>query len=67
MKETLVIGFSGILDTGSVEDRKMMKNKKIAGIINRFRGQLVKMLVVDLMIIPFFLKLDKFYCIGFIN
>ena len=26
-----MVGFSGILDTGWVEDRKMMKNKLIGG------------------------------------
>ena len=39
-----MIGFSGILDTGEVEDHKMMKGKLIDGIVNRFRGKLVKML-----------------------
>ena len=31
MKQTLMVGFSGILDTGQVEDEKMMKEKLIDG------------------------------------
>ena len=31
MKQTLMVGFSGILDTGQVEDHKMMKDKIIDG------------------------------------
>ena len=31
MKQTLMNGFSGILDTGWVEDHKMMKDKLING------------------------------------
>ena len=31
MKLILMVGFSGILDTGQVEDRKMMKDKLIDG------------------------------------
>ena len=31
MKYTLIVGFSGILDTGQVEDQKMMKDKLIDG------------------------------------
>ena len=31
MKQTLMVGFSGILDTGQVEDHKMMKDKLIDG------------------------------------
>ena len=31
MKQTLMTGFSGILDTGQVEDRKKMKDKLIDG------------------------------------
>ena len=31
MKQTLMDGFSGILDTGWVEDHKMMKGKLIDG------------------------------------
>ena len=46
MKQVLMVGFSGILDTGQVEDRKMMKGKLIDGkkIASRFRGKLVKMI-----------------------
>ena len=41
-----MVGFSGILGTGQVEDRKMMKDKLIDGkkIVSRFRGKLVKMI-----------------------
>ena len=62
-----MIEFSGILDTGQLEDHKMMKDKLIDGIVNRVRGKLVKMLVVDLMTIQCRLKLDKFYCIEVMN
>ena len=31
MKQTVMVGFSGILDTGYVEDQKMMKDKLIDG------------------------------------
>ena len=31
MKQILTVGFNGILDTDSVEDRKMMKDKLIDG------------------------------------
>ena len=46
MKQILLVGFSGILGTGQVEDRKMMKDKLIDGkkIVSRFRGKLVKMI-----------------------
>ena len=46
MKQTLMDGFSGILDTGQVEDHKMMKDKSIDREKNviRFRGKLVKMI-----------------------
>ena len=38
-----MVGFSCILDTGQVEDRKMMKDKLIDGkLLSRFRGKLVK-------------------------
>ena len=39
-------GFSGILDTGLVEEQKMMKDKLIDGkkIVSRFRSKLVKMI-----------------------
>ena len=41
-----MVGFIGILGTGQVEDRKMMKGKLIDGkkIVSRFRGKLVKMI-----------------------
>ena len=41
-----MVGSSGILGTGWIEDRKMMKGKLIDGkkIVNRFRGKLVKMI-----------------------
>ena len=32
MTQTLMVGFSGILDTDQVKDRKMMKDKLIVGI-----------------------------------
>ena len=46
MKQILIVGFGGILGTGQVEDRKMMKDKLIDGkkIVSRFRGKLVKMI-----------------------
>ena len=31
MKQILMVGFSGILGTGQVEDRKMIKDKLIDG------------------------------------
>ena len=31
MKQILMVGFSGILDTGQVEDQKMIKDKLIDG------------------------------------
>ena len=41
-----MVGFSGILGIGQVEDQKMMKDKLIDGkkIVSRFRGKLVKMI-----------------------
>ena len=41
-----MVGFSGILGTGQVEDQKMIKDKLIDGkkIVSRFRGKLVKMI-----------------------
>ena len=41
-----MVGFSGILGTGQVEDWKMMKEKLIDGkkIVSRFRGKLAKMI-----------------------
>ena len=46
MKQIRMVGFSGILDTGQVEDCKMTKDKLIDGkkILSRFRGKLVKMI-----------------------
>ena len=41
-----MVGFSGILGTGQVEDQKMIKGKLIDGkkIVSRMRGKLVKMI-----------------------
>ena len=41
-----MVGFSGILDTGWVQDQEMMKDKLIdrKKIVSRFRGKLVKMI-----------------------
>ena len=41
-----MVGSSGILGTGWIEDWKMMKGKLIDGkkIVSRFRGKLVKMI-----------------------
>ena len=41
-----MVGSSGILGTGWIEDRKMMKGKLIDGkkIVSRFRDKLVKMI-----------------------
>ena len=41
-----MVGFSGILGNGWVEDLKMIKDKLIDGkkIVRRFRGKLVKMI-----------------------
>ena len=41
-----MVGFSGIVGTGQVEDWKMMKDKLIDGekIVSRFRSKLVKMI-----------------------
>ena len=50
------------------DDKRQINRWK--GIVKRFRGKLVKtmlMLVVNLMMIQFYLKLDRFYCIGVIN
>ena len=35
--------------------------------VSRFRGKLVEMMVVNMMIIQFRIKLDKFYYIGVMN
>ena len=67
-----MVRFSGILGTGQVEDQKIIKDKLIDGKrlwvglgVNWWRW--LEMLVVNLMIIQFCLKSDKFYCIGVIN
>ena len=40
-----MVGFSGILGTGQVEDQKMIKDKLIdKKIVSRFKGKLVKMI-----------------------
>ena len=65
-------GFSGILGTGQIEDRKMIKDKLIDGkkIVSRFRGKLVKMIrdagskFDDYSIFP---KIRQIYCIGVMN
>ena len=45
MSQVLMDGFSSTLETGQVEDYKIMKNKLIEkGIVSRFRGKLVKMI-----------------------
>ena len=65
-----MVGCSGILGTGQVEDQKMIKDKLIDGKklwvgfgVNWWRW--LEILVVNLMIIQSRLKLDKFYCIFF--
>ena len=67
-----MVGFSGILGTGQVEDQNMIKGKLIdrkklwVGLgVNWWRW--LEMPVVNLVIIQFRLKLDKFYCIGVEN
>ena len=46
MKLILMVGFSGILNAGWVEDRKMKKDKLIDAkkIVSRFKGKLVKII-----------------------
>ena len=67
-----MVGFSRILGIGSAEDQKTIKGKLIdgkklwVGLGVSWRRWL-EMLVVNLMIIEFHLKLDKFYCIGVTN
>ena len=41
-----MVGFNGVLDTGWVEDPKMVKEKLIDGkkIVKRFRGKLVQVI-----------------------
>ena len=67
-----MVGFTDILGTGLVEDKKMIKDKLIDGKklwveldVNYWR--LLEMLVLNMMITQFRLKLDKFYCIGVMN
>ena len=55
-----MVGFSGILGTGSVEDQKMIKDNKRKKIVSRFRGKLV----VNMMTIQFRLKLENFIALG---
>ena len=43
MKQILMVGFSGILSAGQVEDQKMMKGNE-KKIVSRFSGKLVKMI-----------------------
>ena len=44
MKQTFMVGFNGILDTGQVKD-KMMKDKLMGGkIVSRFRGENFRMI-----------------------
>ena len=68
----LMVGFNDILGTDKVEDWKMMKDKLIDGKklwvglgVNWWRW--LEMLVINLMIIQFHIKVDKFYCIGVLN
>ena len=52
----------------SLDGERQIKTWK--GTVSRFKGKLVEMiniLMVDLMIILFHLKLEKFYCIGVMN
>ena len=67
-----MVGFSGILGIGEAEDPKMMKGKLIDGKklwvglgVNLWRW--LEMLVVNLMIIQFHLRLDRFCYIGVMN
>ena len=41
-----MVGFSGILSTGQVENRKMLKKQinRWKKIVSRFRGKLIKMI-----------------------
>ena len=66
MKQILIDGFSGILGTGQVENQKMMKDnlvdrKKLGVKLGVNQSRRLKMLAVNLMIIQFRLKLDRFY------
>ena len=66
-----MVGFSGILGTGQAEDQKMIKGKLIDGkklwVDLGVNWWWLEMLVVNLMILQFYLKLDKFYCIDVMN
>ena len=44
MKQILMVGFSGILGIGQVEDQKMIKDNRWKKTVSRFRGKLVKMI-----------------------
>ena len=60
--------FRYFLGRRSADDERQIK--RCEGIVSRFKGNLVemlKMLVVNLMIILFRLKTDKFYYIGVMN
>ena len=64
--------FQWYLDTGWVEDEKMIKEKSIDGKklladskVNQLRWS--NTLVVNLMIIQSCLRLDQLYCIGVMN
>ena len=67
-----MVGFSGILGIGQIDDQKMIKDKLIDGRklwvglgVNWWKW--LEMLLVNLMIIQFLLKLDTIYCIGAMN
>ena len=66
-----MVGFSGILGTGQAEVQKMIKGKLIDGkklwVDLGVNWWWLEMLVVNLMILQFYLKLDKFYCIDVMN
>ena len=56
------------LGRGSKDDKRQINRWK--KVMSRFRGKLEKMIRDagrSLMIIQFYLKLDKFYCIGVMN
>ena len=60
--------FRCCLGRRSSDDGRQINRWK--GIVCRFKGKLLKrskMLMVDFMNILFYLKLDKFYCIGVMN
>ena len=69
MKWILMVGFSHTLDTGQVEDQKMIKRQtnRWKGIVSRFKGKLVKMIkdggnkFDDYLISP---NIRQFYYIG---